>query len=242
MQMYPEKFPPDRRQDAMRQAEARIFDEIERSPLPGFAHYEWQRDHNSPQLDFALWLPSVGRFGVEVKGGQYSLERGAWLLETSDGPQEKDCPLTKTWDATMSLHDDLVQILGYEAFFIAVLVFPDMEPDKAIVARAKHSNVYVLWGVDGLVDSLQRIAASRKVYNPPDPEDIEQEVAAITGDQVLYEPPADWRPPQDEAPPLTGAAPRPPLDVAGGGIIIQHVDTLIVNTVPGHPPLITGME
>ena len=62
------------------------------------------------------------------------------------------------------------------------------------------------------------------------------------GHNTLYEPPADWGPPQDEAPPLPGAAPRPPLDVAGGGIIIQHVDTLIVNTVPGHPPLITGME
>ena len=195
MQMYPESFPSDRRDDPMRRAEARVFDEIQRSRLPGFSYYEWQRDHNSPQLDFPIWLPGVGRFGIEVKGGQYSLRKGKWLLQTSDGPQEKDCPLTKAWDATMALHDELVQIIGYETFFIAVVVFPDMEPDRAIASSAKHSNVYVLWGVDGLVDRLQRIAAARKVYNPPDQNDIEREVAAVTDDQVLYEPPADWRPP-----------------------------------------------
>ena len=233
MQMYPESFPSDRRDDPMRRAEARVFDEIQRSRLPGFSYYEWQHDHNSPQLDFPIWLPGVGRFGIEVKGGRYSLRRGKWLLETSDGPQEKDCPLTKAWDATMALHDELVQIIGYETFFIAVVVFPDMEPDRAIASSAKHSNVYVLWGVDGLVDRLQRIAAARKVYNPPDPDDIEREVAAVTDDQVLYEPPADWRPPQDEAQPMPVSAPRAPLDVAAGGITIQHVDTLNLYTVSG---------
>ena len=102
MQMHPITFPLDRRNNPMRQAEARVFDEINGSRLPGFAHYEWQRDHNSPQLDVALWLLNVGRFGVDIKGGQYFLEKGKWYLKTDNGPQKKACPLRKAWDATMS--------------------------------------------------------------------------------------------------------------------------------------------
>ena len=237
MQMHPITFPPDRRDDPMRRAESQVFDEIESSGLPGFAHYEWQRDHNSPQIDFALWLSGVGRFGLEVKGGHYSLKGGKWYLETGDGPQEKDSPLRKTWDATMSLHDELVGVLDHQAFFIAVLVFPDMEPDQAIIAKAKRSSkVHVLWGVDGLMERLTQIAAAREVFNPPDAEDIESEVAAVTDDQVLYEPPADALPRHDETPLVTEVEPESRMEVTAGSITIQHVDTLNVYTVSGWNP------
>ena len=236
MQMHPTTFPPDRRNDPMRRAEARVFDEIKSSGLPGFAYYEWQRDHNAPQLDFALWLLNVDCFGMEVKGGHYFLEKGKWYLKTDNGPQKKKCPLRKTWTATMSLHDELVGVLDHEAFFIAVLIFPDMEPDQAIIDRAERSNVHVLWGTDGLVDRLKHIAAAREVYNPPDEGDIESEVAAVTDDQVLYDPQVDEPLRQDEVPLLPVAAPRPPMEVAAGPITIRHVDTLNVYTVSGWNP------
>ena len=239
MQTHPEMFPSDRRDDPMRRAESQVFDEINASRLPGFAYYEWQRDHNSPQLDFAIWLPDVGRFGVEVKGGQYFLKRGKWHLNTENGPQKKKCPLRKTWDATMSLHDDLVGILEHEAFFIAVLVFPDMEPDQAITAKTERSNGHVLWGTTGLVERLEQIATAREVYNPPDEEDIESEVAAVTDGQVLYEPPVDGPPRQDEdplAPEVAEVEPESRMEVTAGSITIQHVDTLNVYTVSGWNP------
>ena len=236
MQMHPTTFPLDRRNDPTRRAEVRVFDEINASRLPGFAHYEWQRDHNSPQLDVALWLLNVGRFGLDIKGGQYFLKRGKWYLKTGDGTQKKACPLRKAWDATMSLHDELVGILEHEAFFIAVLVFPDMEPDQAITARAERSNVHVLWGTDGLVDRLEQIAAAREVYNPPDAEDIAREVAAVTDDQVLYEPTVDGPLRHDEAPLAPEVTPESRMEVTAGSITIQHVDTLNVYTVSGlHP-------
>ena len=200
MQMHPTTFPSDRRDDPMRRAEAHVFDEINGSRLPGFAHYEWQRDHKSPQLDYAIWLLNVGRFGMEVKGGQYFLEKGKWYLKTDNGPQKKACPLRKAWDATMSLHDELVDVLDHEAFSIAVLVFPDMEPDQDIIDRAERSNVHVLWGTDGLVERLEQIAAAREVYNPPGEEDIESEVAAATDGQILYEPAVDEPLRHDENP------------------------------------------
>ena len=236
MQMHPITFPPDRRNDPKRRAEARVFDEINASRLPGFAHYEWQRDHNSPQLDYALWLLNVGRFGLDVKGGQYFLEKGKWYLKTDNGPQKKECPLRKAWDATMSLHDELVGILEREAFSIAVLVFPDMEPDQAITAKAERSNVHVLWGTDGLVDRLEQIAAAREVYKPPDAKDIAREVAAVTDGQVLYEPMVDGPPRQDEDPLAPEVTPESRMETVAGSITIQHVDTLNVYTVSGWNP------
>ena len=236
MQMHPITFPPDRRNDPKRRAEARVFDEINASRLPGFAHYEWQRDHNSPQLDVALWLLNVGRFGLDIKGGQYSLRGGKWYLETGGGPQEKECPLQRAWDATMSLHDELVDVLEREAFSIAVLVFPDMEPDQDITAKAERSNVHVLWGTDGLVERLEQIAAAREVYKPPDAKDIAREVAAVTDGQVLYEPMVDGPPRHDEAPLAPEVTPESRMEVTAGSITIQHVDTLNVYTVSGWNP------
>ena len=236
METHPELFPPDRRNDPKRRAEARVFDEIQNSRLAGFAHYEWQRDHRSPQLDFAVWLPEVGRFGLQVKGGHYSLQNGKWYLRTGNGSEKKDSPLQKTWDATMSLHDDIVGILKYEAFFIAVLVFPDMEFDQAIAAKARRTKVHVIWGVDGLVDRLKEIADVTEVYNPPDAEDIGQEVAAVTDDQVLYEPPGNEQDRHDDNPVLPEVPPGTRLDIAAGSVTIQHVDTLIVHTAPGWNP------
>ena len=236
MQMHPITFPLDRRNNPMRQAEARVFDEINGSRLPGFAHYEWQRDPNSPQLDVALWLLNVGRFGVDIKGGQYFLEKGEWYLKTDNGPQKKACPLRKAWDATMSFHDELVGILEREAFSIAVLVFPDMEPDQAITAKAERSNVHVLWGTDGLVDRLEQIAAAREVYNPPDAKDIAREVAAVTDDQVLYDPQVYAPARQDEDPLAPEVTPESRMEISAGSITIQHVDTLNVYTVSGWNP------
>ena len=236
METHPEIFPPDRRNDPKRRAEARVFDELRRSRLPGLTLYEWQRDHRSRQLDFPVWLSGVGRFGLEVKGGKYLLKTGKWFLETANGSAKKDSPVRKTFDATMSLHDNVVDTLGDDPFFIAVLVFPDMEPDEAIAANAKRNNVHVIWDVDGLVDKLQDIAAETEVYKPPTGEDIAREVAAVTDGQVIYDPPADRLLPRDEAPLPPGIAPRPPMEVAAGNITIQHVDTLNVYTVSGWNP------
>ena len=248
MQMHPIEFPAERRQDPMRRAEARVFDEFRHSLLPGFAYYEWQRNHNSPQLDFALWLPGVGRFGLQIKGGQYRLQKGKWYLMTGNGSTKKDSLVRKTWDASMLLHDDIVNILGHDTFFIAVLVFPDMEPDQAIAANARRSNVHVIWGVDSLVDKLQEIAAETEVYNPPDEEDIEREVTAVTDEQVLYEHPGASEPDRDENPSSLQVPPCSRLEVTAGHVTIQHVDKLIVQAVPGwnldpaHSPPLSKVE
>ena len=146
----------------------------------------------------------------------------------------------------MSLREDIIDVLGDTCcFVIAALLFPDMEPDPAIVAEAKRSNVHPIWGTDNLMNRLAAIAA-RKAYYPPNADDIRREVAAVTDGQVLYaEEGPDQRHGEERLfPPAQPEAPGAPrLEVPAGGITIGHVDTLIVHTAPGAmPDVVKGVE
>ena len=161
MQTYPAQFPQDHRTDPRRQAEARIFDAIQASCQPGFAYYEWKRDHHSPEVDFALWLLGVGRFSIQVKGGQLSLRNGKWYLVTQNGLEETGSPSRKAWRAAMSLREEIVWTLKDDnAFIINILYFPDMEPDPAIAAMAEREHTHAIWGTDNLFERLREIAAA----------------------------------------------------------------------------------
>ena len=239
MQTYPEQFPQERRADPMRRAEARVFDAISASPRPGFAYYEWKRGQDSPELDFALWIQDEGRLGLQVKGGLYSLEGGKWHLTTERGREKKPSPLRRTWDATMSLRDEVSERLAEESYFIAVLLFPDMEPDAAIAEMARRSHVQVLWGTDNLVSRLVEIADRAGVYYPPGAGDIRREVAAVTDGQIVYlgeDPDRDQPQAGPPAPAEAAALAGTRLEIPAGGIIIHRVDTLIVHAAPGPAP------
>ena len=132
MQMYPRLFPRHRLNDPFRQAERRIFQALEACGAPGFACYEWQRNKQSLQLDFALWVPGVGRFGLQVKGGYYNLSEGEWYRRRGrKGPHVRvnACPLAVTSDATMSLLNEVSETLLQPNYFVPVLLFLDMDPN-----------------------------------------------------------------------------------------------------------------
>ena len=189
MQMYPRLFPNHRLTDPVRQAERRIFQGLETCGTPGFACYEWQRDKQSLQLDFALWLLAVGRFGLQVKGGYYSFFEGEWYRRRGrKGPYVRVgvCPLAVTADATMSLLNEVSDFLKRPNYFVPVLLFPAMDPDPGIVARARRSNVHLVWRTDRLLPRLIEIAREAHVRHPPDAADIRREVAVITDGQVRY--------------------------------------------------------
>ena len=244
MLAHPEIFPPDRRADPRRRAEARVFDVILASNRLGFAIYEWQRNPDSLQLDYAIWTQDGGRFGLQVKGGQYSLEHGKWYLETPGGREEKPSPLRQTWDAAMSLREDIAESPGGRCcFIIAVVLFPDVEPDQAIVAEARRSKVHPIFGTVNLMDQLAALAA-RKAYYPPNAEDIRLEVAAVTDGQILYAEEGQDQGHRDEDPPIPAqpdAPAVPRLKIPAGGISIGHVDALIIHTGPG-PVTGTGRD
>ena len=236
MQMYPEEFPPHRRGDPLRRAEARVFAALQAIDRPGFAYYEWQRDKQHRQLDFALWIEGVGRFGLEVKGGWYVLIRGVWYLKNRrTGRLERlsGSPLEQVSDATMSLHQEVTEKLGGSAFFTPTLLFPDLAWDPAIAARAERSHVHLIWGLELLEERLAAIAAAAGVRYPPTAAEIRQEVLAVSDGQLEYAPggPARLAAAGVAAPRVIPAGTR--LALAGGIIRIEQFQKLALHRESG---------
>ena len=75
METYPEQFPDESRPDPSHRSEDRVSDAIQDNDGPDFDTREGQPDPEAPEMDFTLWLSGVGRFGLQVKGGQQSPER-----------------------------------------------------------------------------------------------------------------------------------------------------------------------
>ena len=235
MQMYPEEFPPHRRGDPLRRAEARVFAALQAIDRPGFAYYEWQRDKQHRQLDFALWIEGVGRFGLEVKGGWYVLIRGVWYLKNRRTGQLEplsNCPLEQVSDATMSLYKEVTEQVGGSAFFTPTLLFPDLAWDPAIAARAERSHVHLIWGLEQPAERLPAIAAAAGVRYPPTAAEIRQEVAAVSDGQLEYAPGGpDRLAVAVAAPQIIPAGTR--LALAGGIIRIEQFQKLALHRESG---------
>ena len=236
MQMYPEKFHRHRLHDPFRQAERSVFQSLAHSRAPGFAHYEWQRSwRNRPalQLDYAIWLQNVVRFGLQVKGGRYKLEKGVWRRRKGRrGGYERvtTCPVAITANATMSLLKEVAEALDQSTFFIPVLVFPDMDPDDAIISKVQSSNVHLVWGADRLVERLAEIAREVGVYRPPDAHDIGKEVKVITDGQIKYGCQQDTGSgAYDSGEPYSLVN-----DFAAPNLVFHHVRRVQVSLAPGH--------
>ena len=218
MQIHPE-FPQHRRQDPRRRSEATVYDQLARSEIPGHVLYELKASPKAPEVDFALWVEDEGRFGIQVKGGHYSLEDTQWRLHTAAGADLVACPLTQTWDGAIGIRDALYRSLKLKIFLIPILLLTDMEPDPTIEEwAASGGRVRVLWGYRDLVNRLLEVAHDVGVKYPPTAEHIRREVEAVTAGLVL---------PDAAAPP-----PAEPAEPEGRQLIIQHIDTLNVYVTP----------
>ena len=230
MIISPEQFPIERRTDPKRQAEAAVFDALAGSNASGHALYEWGAPDRPHRTDFALWLESVGRFGIEVKGGQYTLDGAQWFLLTPDGLEAKSSPLQQADDAAMDLRNEIHRQTEFKVFIIPVVVFPDMAPDPVIEQHAARTNVKVIWGTEHLLADLEAVARRIVVDHPPRASYIKNEVRAITVDAD-----ANSDAPVDSGQPRTDAAAEPAveqLELAGAHITIHHVERLIVQQAP----------
>ena len=183
MRMYPREFPSGRRRKPKRQAERRVYEALAGSDRRGFSYYEWRKGYEHIELDFAVWIEGLGRFALQVKGGRYLLIDGEWYLKTRDGMKLiESCPLDETKLAALDLHDDIKECAQtvYNPYVIPVLMFPDMEPDRAIRQLAKRTGVYVIWGVRNLLADLTEIVRSRRVSEALGMDRIAREVHAVT--------------------------------------------------------------
>ena len=233
MIITPEQFPEERRNDPKRQAEAAVFDALAQSQRAGHAHYEWSAPGRDHQTDFALWLEGIGRFAIEVKGGDYTLrpERDQWFLHTpGGGPKSKRSPLRQAADAAMDLHNEIQDKAGFWAFVIPVVLFTDMAPDPVIDRYAQCTNVKVIWGAQNLIADLEAIAGQVVANHPPKASHVQNEVQSVTVgcDADQGDPSGETRSAADAAPPAEIEQP----EVSGvGAMIIHHVEQFIVQRV-----------
>ena len=166
MKMYPREFPSGRRKKAKRQAERRVYEALAGAAGRGFCYYEWRKGYEHIELDYAVWIEGLGRIALQVKGGKYRLMDGDWYLVKRNGLQYiGTCPLDETKLAALDLHDDIKELAEthYSPYVIPVLMFPDMELDRAIEQLARRTGVYVIWGVGNLLSDLEDIVRSRRV-------------------------------------------------------------------------------
>ena len=188
MRMYPRQFPSVRRGKPKRRAERRVYEALAGINRRGFVYYEWRKGYERIELDFAVWIESLDRFALQVKGGRYLPIDGELRLRTRDGVRPvKSCPLDETKLGALDLHDDIEErgCTPYSPYVIPVLSFPDMtEPDDDIENLARRKGVYVVWGVENLLHDLERIVRSRRVSDRLTMERIAAEVLAVTDGQI----------------------------------------------------------
>ena len=188
MRMHPREYPPNRRGDPKRRAELRVYEALAAVERQGFCYYEWRKGYERIELDFAAWIPNLGRFAIQVKGGRYQLEDGDWYLQTRDGLRPvRTCPLDEAKLGALDLHDDIAQRGGtaYNPYVVPALSFPDMtQADPAIEHLAKRKGVYVIWGTENLPGDLEQVVRSRSVSERLTEERIAVEVAAVTDGQI----------------------------------------------------------
>ena len=199
-------FPTHRLHDPTRQAELAVYRALEGSSATGVAVYEPRCGRYQTGLDFVVLIEGVGRYGLEVKGGQYSVKGGSWRLARPTGQQEIECPALQAWDGAMAYRDRVALVRGKGPFVVAVLVFPDMAPDDSIRQALADTSVHATFGVEGLTGQLAQLAT---VAQPPCAADVEREAALVQGSDL----------------PAEGAGALA-MDLQAGQIIIQHVEHL----------------
>ena len=75
MRMHPRHYPPNRRSDPKRQAEHRVYDALAAIGRRGFCYYEWRKGYERIELDFAVWIPDLGRLRPAGEGRPLSARR-----------------------------------------------------------------------------------------------------------------------------------------------------------------------
>ena len=238
MNINPE-FPTHRRQDPKRRSEAIVYDQLAQTNHPGQTLYELKVAPEVPEADFFAWFQDRGRFSIQVKGGMYSVEGTGWTLQTVNGPEHVDCPVTQTWDAATAVRDTIYRVLGFKTFIIPVLIFTDTQRDPAIEQWGYRRGVKVLFGADDLVDRLLALAEETVVKHPPTAHHIMNEVGAVTGG--LFAPAADAV--EDPAGVLVDRQRVTPgrdgsleaaRDLFPRQVVIHHVDTVNIHVASAH--------
>ena len=215
-------------------AEMRACQQFEASTKAGQVLFHPQVATGQPAPNCVALFEEVGRFGVTILEGRYTVEAGQWVRHQADGGRSPmDDPLERAWQAAKSVRTDLNRELDLNTYVIAVAWFPDMDEDEGedILDEAGGRSVRLFFGQADLAQRLVDLPKEDELQTHLSRRYIKREV------EILSRAPAGETPaPAEEPQSVNGRA---------GALTFQHVDTVniyvtVVNGgVGGDPSLIT---
>ena len=215
-------------------AELRASQQFEASTQAGQVLFQPQVATGQPVPDCVALLEKVGRFGITILEGRYSVEGDRWFRHQADGAGSPvDDPLEGTWQAAKSVRGELKRELDFNAYVIAVAWFPDMDEDDDILDEAGGRSVRLFFGEADLAQGLVNLPTDKELQTHLSGRYIKREV------EVLSRAPAgETLPPAEEPQSVDGRA---------GALTFRQVETVniyvtVVNGGVGDDPSLITVQ
>ena len=209
-------------------AEMAACQQFEQSQRAGAALFHPQVALGKPAPTCVAFLEEIGRFGITILEGRYTVEGDQWYRHEADGARTpiKD-PLERAWQAAKSVRAEFKRELDREFYTIAVAWFPDMEEDEDIRDAAHGRSVRMLFGQGEVVQRLVSLPKDDELQPRLNSWFIKQEVAALSRSSAGVTVTA---PSEDVSPPVKGRV----------GALVETVNIYItiVNGDTGDDPLL----
>ena len=194
-------------------AEMEACQQFEASNQVGQVLFHPQVAIGQPAPNCVALFEEVGRFGITILEGRYTVEDGQWFRHQADGARSPmDNPLEKTWQAAKSVRTELKRELDLNTYVISVAWFPDMDEDEDILDEAGGRSVRLFFGQVDLAQQLVNLPKDDELQTHLSRRYINKEV------EVLSRAPAGEAPPSAEEPQA--------INGRAGALTFQRVDTV----------------
>ena len=215
-------------------AEMAACQQFEASTQAGQVLFQPQVAAGQPAPNCVALFEEVGRFGVTILEGRYSVDAGQWFRHQADGARSAmGNPLEGAWQAAKSVRTELNRELDLNTYVIAVAWFPDMDEDEDILDEAGGRSVRLFFGQADLAQRLVDLPKEDELQTHLSRRYIKREVG------ILSRAPAGETPtPAEETQSVSGRT---------GALTFQRVDTVniyvtVVNGGAGDDPSLITVQ
>ena len=215
-------------------AEMKACQQFEASSQAGQVLFQPQVATGQPAPNCVALFDGVGRFGVTILEGRYTVETGQWFRHQADGARSPmDNPLERAWQAAKSVRTELNRELDLTTYVIAVAWFPDMDEDEDILDEAGGRSVRLFFGQADLGQRLVDLPKADELQTHLSRRYINREVEVLSRAPAVETPP-----PAEEPQSVNGRA---------GALTFQRVDTVniyvtVVNGGVGDDPSLITVQ
>ena len=194
-------------------AEIKACQQFEQNQRAGQALFRPQVGAGQSAPNCVIFLEEVGRFGITILEGRYTVEDGQWFSHGADGARTPiDNPLEGAWQGAKSVRTELKRELDLNTYVIAVAWFPDMDEDEDILDAADGRSVRLFFGQDELVQQLVHLPKGDELQTHLSGRYIKQEVAVLSRSSAAVTAPSE-----DVSPYIKGRV---------GTLVLERVETV----------------